>query len=136
MISLWLRPHSVQVCFVSPLTNILSFEFLLFAVPLQMADNIDSLSGDLVESKKAILAQRRCIILAIVGATPSSNTTLASVLENGFLSTVKSWLDDILGGSVGELVFSFLRLAVVIGLSEPLIVSILIFSQFPAASTK
>jgi hypothetical protein len=101
-----------------------------------MADNLDSLSGDLVESKKAILAQRRCIILAIVGATSSSNITLASVLQHGFLSTVKSWLDDILGGSVGELVLSFLRLEVATGLlSEPLIVSILIFSQFLAAST-
>ena len=78
-----------------------------------MADNLDSISGDLVESKKAILAQRRCIILAVVGATLSSNITLANVLQIGFLSTVKSWLDDILGGSVGELVVSFLRLAVV-----------------------
>ena len=78
-----------------------------------MADNLDSISGDLVESKKAILAQRRCIILAVVGATLSSNITLANVLQIGFLSTVKSWLDDILGGSVGELVVSLLRLAVV-----------------------
>ena len=85
-----------------------------------MADNLDSISGDLVESKKAILAQRRCIILAIVGATSSNNITLASVLQNGFLSTVKSWLDDILGGSVGELVLSFPRLIVATGvLSEP-----------------
>ena len=72
-------------------------------VLMQMADDV---SGDLVESKKAVLAQRRCIILAIVGSTPSNNYSLARILQNGFLSKVKSWLDDILNGSVGELVFT------------------------------
>jgi hypothetical protein len=94
-----------------------------------MADNLDSLSGDLVESKKAILSQRRCIILAIVGATPSNNNTLASVLQNGFLSTVKSWLDNILGGSVGELALSFLRVAAAAGFVRA-VNCLNIFSQF------
>jgi hypothetical protein len=59
------------------------------------------------DTQTAILAQRRCIILAIVGATPSSNSSMALILESGFLSTAKSWLDDILAGSVGEFEFEF-----------------------------
>lgn len=83
-------------------------------VSKQISASVDSIPGD-SDTKNKILAQRRCIILAIVGATPSSNTSLALILQNGFLSTVKSWLDDILNGSVGELVlykppfFTFLR---------------------------
>jgi hypothetical protein len=86
-----------------------------------MAGSDDSITGD-NETKKAILAQRRCIILAFVGATPSSNSSLARVLQNGFLSTVKSWLDDILSGSIGELVHFHLRVATlfVVGLNRSL----------------
>ena len=70
-----------------------------------MADSIEKIPGDVDERKKSILAQRRCIILAIVGSTPPTNYSLARILQNGFLSTVKSWLDDILSGNVGELDF-------------------------------
>jgi hypothetical protein len=87
-----------------------------------MAGSDDSITGD-SETRKAILAQRRCIILAFVGATPSSNSSLARVLQNGFLSTVKTWLDDILNGSIGELVLYFhLRVATlfVVGLNRSL----------------
>jgi hypothetical protein len=69
-----------------------------------MAQSIDEIPGDVAETKKAILVQRRCIILAIVGSTPYNNKSLARILSNGFLSTVRSWLEDILSGSVGELV--------------------------------
>lgn len=44
---------------------------------------------------------RRCIILAIVGSTPVENTNLKAVLESGYLSTVKTWYDQILQGSAG-----------------------------------
>ena len=56
------------------------------------------------DTNKKILSQRRCIILAIVGSTPSSNTALQKILQNGFLSDVKSWMNDALNGSIGELV--------------------------------
>lgn len=67
-----------------------------------MADSASDVPGD-KDTQNAILAQRRCIILAIVGATPSSNSSMALILQSGFLSSVKSWLDDILNGTVGEL---------------------------------
>lgn len=67
-----------------------------------MAASASDVLGD-KDTQTAILAQRRCIILAIVGATPSSNSSVALILQAGFLSSVKSWLDDILSGSVGEL---------------------------------
>jgi hypothetical protein len=66
-----------------------------------MASSSAPVDGD-NETKKKILSQRRCIILAIVGATPSSNAPLQSILQTGFLSSVKSWMDDILSGSIGE----------------------------------
>ena len=66
-----------------------------------MADSASDVPGD-NDTQNAILAQRRCIILAIVGATPSSNSSMALILQSGFLSSAKSWLDDILDGTVGE----------------------------------
>jgi len=54
------------------------------------------------ETQAAILAQRRCVILAIVGSTPASNSSLTFIMESGFLSSVKSWVDAILSGVVGE----------------------------------
>lgn len=70
-----------------------------------MASSVDSVSGDNVETKKAILVARRAMILALIGATPISNSSLDIILQNGYLSTVKKWMDDCVSGSVGE--FSF-----------------------------
>ena len=67
-----------------------------------MASSASDVTGD-KDTQAAILVQRRCIILAIVGATPSSNSSLGRILQNGFLSSMKSWLDEILNGTVGEL---------------------------------
>ena len=66
-----------------------------------MASSASDIPGD-NNTQMAILAQRRCIILAIVGATPSNNSSLGVIMQSGFLSAIKSWLDDILGGRVGE----------------------------------
>ena len=66
-----------------------------------MASSASDIPGD-TNTQMAILAQRRCIILAIVGATPSSNSSLGVIMQSGFLSAIKSWLDDILAGKVGE----------------------------------
>jgi hypothetical protein len=42
------------------------------------------------------------LILAIVGATPETNPALPRILSDGYLAVVKTWLDDILKGSVGK----------------------------------
>lgn len=80
-----------------------------------MADSASDVSGD-KDTQTAILVQRRCIILAIVGSTPSSNSSLGLVLENGFLSSAKSWLDDILNGSIGELLATCFLVGLISGL--------------------
>jgi hypothetical protein len=63
-------------------------------------------SGQIVDEKTIkLLVQRRSIILAVVGGTPVDNLMLAAVLNHGYLSTVKVWLEDILNKRVGELYF-------------------------------
>jgi len=75
----------------------------------QTASNQESISGD-SDAQNAILISRRSIILTLVASTPTENTTLETVLQNGYLSTVKLWMDDILTGSVGELALPYTRL--------------------------
>ena len=67
-----------------------------------MAESVDGVIADVPETRKAVVAYRRCIILAVVGSTPASSQALERILSNGFLSTVKLWLDQILNGAVGE----------------------------------
>ena len=67
-----------------------------------MAEKVEELPRDLQGNNDALLAQRRCIILAVVGSTPTYSNSLEYILSNGFLNTVKLWLDQILSGSVGE----------------------------------
>lgn len=58
-------------------------------------------------TKPRILEQRRCLLLAVTGSTAETiprSPTLKRILEAGFLVLVKSWLDDILMGTVGEVV--------------------------------
>ena len=58
--------------------------------------------------KSNILEMRRCLLLAVTGSTAEvvpRSPTLKSILEAGFLVQVKTWLDDILAGSVGEIRF-------------------------------
>jgi hypothetical protein len=70
---------------------------------LQKAESSEKIPGASDEIKKAVLEQRRAIILAIVGATPDSSPSLERVLSNDYLSGVKVWLDQVLDGSVGKL---------------------------------
>lgn len=44
--------------------------------------------------------------MAIVGSTSHSNPTVDGVLERGYLTHVKTWLDDILKGNVGAFLLS------------------------------
>ena len=69
-----------------------------------MAASTDSIPGALdTQLKTAILVQRRAILLAILGSTASNNIALKTILSNGVLIVVKTWLDDILNKSVGKL---------------------------------
>ena len=52
--------------------------------------------------KTVVLEQRRCIILGLVAATPSTYPCLDRLLDSGYLDYVKTWLEDILSGT-GEL---------------------------------
>ena len=70
---------------------------------MQKAQSAEKIPATSDESKKAVLEQRRAIILAIVGATPDSSPSLERVLSNDYLSGVKVWLDQVLDGSVGKL---------------------------------
>lgn len=56
-------------------------------------------------TKSSVLEQRRCLLLAVTGSTAEvlpRSPTLKAILEAGFLVQVKTWLDDILSGSIGE----------------------------------
>lgn len=67
-----------------------------------MASSLDSIPSGDVETRKAILIARRSVVLALVGSTTPDNVSVDRILINGYLSTTKSWMDDILNGSVGE----------------------------------
>jgi hypothetical protein len=67
-----------------------------------MASSLDCIPTGDQETKKAILISRRSIILGLVGSTPPSNASLDTILRNGYLSTAKQWMDDVLNGSIGE----------------------------------
>uniref|UniRef100_A0A7S4AAD9 RRM domain-containing protein n=2 Tax=Pseudo-nitzschia australis TaxID=44445 RepID=A0A7S4AAD9_9STRA len=72
-----------------------------FAKLLEMtSNNTESIAGD-SNNKNAILISRRSTIVTIIGSTPIENSTLDTVLQNGYLGAVKLWMDDILKGTVG-----------------------------------
>ena len=48
-----------------------------------------------------LLVQRRSIILSITGSTPSDNPLLTTVLNSGYLSFVKIWIEEVLNKRVG-----------------------------------
>ena len=51
--------------------------------------------------KEKTLVQRRAVILAIIGATPSDSPALKGILNDGLLFSIKSWLDEILNLGLG-----------------------------------
>jgi len=53
------------------------------------------------EEKASVLVRRRSILLALCAATSVEAKSLQSIIQNGYLMTVKGWLDDILSGSTG-----------------------------------
>ena len=71
-----------------------------------MASGIDKIPGDTDAVKKAAsLEQRRCILLAIIGSTSSTNAALLRCLEQGILTSIRVWLDEVLAGKVGGIDF-------------------------------
>merc|ERR1712157_574976 len=71
----------------------------VFRAVVQMAEVNDTVE-DVAMSQT--LAQRRGIILTIVGATDPDSQVLKKILGNGFLSHLKHWLDDILQNKIGS----------------------------------
>eukprot|EP00934_Nitzschia_sp_Nitz4_P005102 Nitzschia sp. Nitz4//scaffold166_size90379//25909//29671//NITZ4_005051-RA/size90379-augustus-gene-0.1-mRNA-1//1//CDS//3329538178//5092//frame0 len=71
-----------------------------FKTLIEMAGKPDNSWGD-KDTLGSMLAQRRSVILAVVGATPSSSSAFAHIMRAGFVRSTKAWLDDILSGSVG-----------------------------------
>ena len=68
-----------------------------------MAENVLKIPGELdLDTKRAVAEHRRCLLLALLACTPSSSPTMKTILSNGLLVTLKSWLDDILNGAIGE----------------------------------
>jgi len=67
-----------------------------------MASSVLDIPGNIdLEAKAAMLAQRRAVLLSVIGSTPASNESVISVLNNGFIGTTKAWLDDVLNSVVG-----------------------------------
>lgn len=63
----------------------------------------DSITGEANDqTNQKLLKRRRSILLAITGCTHEDNVSLKQILHEGYLHTVKSWLDEILGDSVGN----------------------------------
>lgn len=67
-----------------------------------MAEDVLKIPGELdLDQKRAAVEHRRCILLALLACTSPNNPTLKTLLSNGLLVTIKSWLDDILSGAIG-----------------------------------
>lgn len=73
------------------------------SILLQKLESVDkSLGSEEAEIGKKVLDYRRCVVLAIVGATPTESPSLGRILSDGYLASVKSWLDDIFRNSEGR----------------------------------
>ena len=80
---------------------------MLLLATYQMVSSVDKVSGSSDDLRKLGLAQRRALILTVVGNTPVSSSLLQRILEDGYLSEVNGWLSDILNGQVGKCCTSF-----------------------------
>lgn len=73
------------------------------SVSQQLVEGVESIIGSAdAELKKRALDYRRCLVLAFVGSTPSSFSSLDHILSNGYLTSVKSWLDGMLASTEGR----------------------------------
>ena len=67
-----------------------------------MLTGVDKVAAPTDEAKRTVLAQRRAAVLAVVGNTPPASSSLQKILDAGYLTSVNSWLNDILGGKIGK----------------------------------
>ena len=75
--------------------------FLSFLTTQLTASETSFLHGDSNE-RNAILVSRRSVVLTLVGSTPTENAVLHTILQKGYLSVVKIWMDDVFKGSLGK----------------------------------
>lgn len=85
------------------LSLILVFLFHNFVVPVkQKLGSAEAIVGTQdLELKKQTLRYRRCVLLAVVGGTPIEYPSLARIVADGYLNSVKLWLDEILATPEG-----------------------------------
>ena len=84
--------------------SLISSSFDSFFAHHQRVQISDSFLGSVDTTfKQKIIDYRRCIVLAVVGCTQTESTSLASVVLDGYLCSVKVWLDDILSPPLGML---------------------------------
>lgn len=67
-----------------------------------MLTGVDKVAAPTDEAKSSVLAQRRAAVLAVVGNTTATSSSLQKILDAGYLTSVNSWLNDILGGKIGK----------------------------------
>jgi hypothetical protein len=73
------------------------------SVSQQLVKGVESIIGSVdAELKKRALDYRRCVVLAFIGSTPSNFTSLDHILSNGYLTSVKAWLDGMLASTEGR----------------------------------
>ena len=93
------------VFYAFALTNSSTDSLIRDLLFLQLAENSAVADSPM---KANVLEQRRCLLLAVTGSTAEvipRSPTLKAILEAGFLVQVKSWLDDVLAGTVGKTSF-------------------------------
>ena len=71
---------------------------------MQKISCVENIGSANPASDRRTLDYRRCVVLAIVGATPAESPSVGRILTNGYLDSVKLWLDDTLSGSEGMFV--------------------------------
>ena len=54
------------------------------------------------EEKILVIVRRRSILLTICAATSPNVESIQKIIQNGFLTNVKGWLDDCIQNSVGK----------------------------------
>ena len=116
------RPRKPASCAISSLFLLYCCEILRFFVSI-LPQNLQKVASTAIIDTsdpavcKSTLDFRRCILLAVVGATPAGSPSVDLILANGYLDNVKSWLDDTLSSSEGRISF------ILCGLSCPVYLS-------------
>ena len=69
---------------------------------LQKSSSIDKVSLPIDTTlKNQALQYRRCVVIALVGSTNPGDPSIERILASGYLTSLKSWLADILANPTG-----------------------------------